>query len=120
MNWANEAKPTKSPARLVKSTWRWTNIRMSTSGSRTRRSISTQSAATTTEPASEPSVRAEDQPHSWPCEMPSSSRTRKTARLSAPSTSIRPPVGEPPCGTTAATAASASTVSAVENQKTRW
>ncbi len=120
MNIAKEAKPTNSPATLVKATCRWTNIRMSTSGLATFSSTTTQTTAITTEPMKQPITLSEDQPQVWPCEMASSSRTRKAARVPAPRKSIRPPLRWPPSGTTKKTATRASTETAVENQKTEW
>ncbi len=120
MNCANIAKPSSSPARLVKRTGRWANIFMSTMGSLTRRSVTTHTTAMTIAPAKEPRVRPDVQPHSCPCEMGRSSSTSSAARVPAPSQSVRPPVVARDAGTVNRTPASATTASTTASQKTRW
>ncbi len=117
MNRTKAPKPTSRPARLAKSTGRCANIRMSTRGSRTRRSTCTHTAAITTDPAKLPSVRPEAQPHSWPWVMGSRSRTRVAARVRVPAMSVRPPVLCRVAGTMVTTAIRTSTAMPVASQK---
>ncbi len=98
-------------------TGRWTNIRMSTSGSRTLRSTSTHTAVMTAAPAKEPRVRLEAQPHSWPWEIASRSSSRAMPRVSAPRKSVRPPVLCRVAGTSTTTASRARAAKPVAIQK---
>lgn len=114
---ANIPKPSMTPARFAIITGRWTNIRMSTSGSSTIFSIQTQTANITIEPRKTPMVTGENQPHWWPCEIDNRSRRSAAPRLSAPMTSTRPPLLCLVAGTSVMTATSASNANPVAIQK---